>query len=78
VRRVLVIALLVVGVAAIVVGVLYLTQSAQSLPTFFPGYVAHALGKHTKRGYAGVALGVVLVIIALVLEFGPSPRRARP
>jgi hypothetical protein len=57
---------------------LYLTQSAQSLPTFFPGYAAHALGKRTKRGYAGVALGVVLVIIALVLEFGRSPRRARP
>jgi hypothetical protein len=78
VRRVLVIVLLVVGVAAIVAGVLYLTQSAQSLPTFFPGYVAHALGKHTKRGYAGVALGAVLVIVALVVEFGRPPRRARP
>jgi len=76
VRRVLAIILLIVGVAAIVVGVLYLTQPAHSLPTFFPGYAAHVVGKHSKRGYAGIALGAVLVIIALAVALSGPRRRA--
>jgi 4-hydroxybenzoate polyprenyltransferase len=72
----LAIILLIVGVAAIAAGVLYLTQPAHSLPTFFPGYAAHLVGKHTKRGYGGIALGVLLVIIAFVLALtGPRQRR---
>ncbi len=73
-RRFLAIILLVVGVAAVVAGVLYLTQPANSLPTFFPGYAAHVVGKHMKRGYAGVALGAVLVIVAFVVAL-TGPRR---
>lgn len=71
-RRALAIVLVIVGIAAIVVGVLYLTQPAHSLPTFFPGYVAHAVGKHSKRGYAGIAFGGVLVLIAVVVVFSGS------
>jgi 4-hydroxybenzoate polyprenyltransferase len=74
VRRVLAIILLVVGVAAIVAGALYLTQPAHSLPTFFPGYAAHVVAKHSKRGYAGIALGAVLVIVAFVVAL-TGPRR---
>ena len=66
--------LLIVGVAAIVVGVLYLTQPVHSLPTFFPGYAAHVVSKHTNRGYAGIALGAVLVIVAFVVAL-TGPRR---
>ena len=73
-RRFLAIILLVVGVAAVVAGVLYLTQPANSLPTFFPGYAAHVVGKHMKRGYAGVALGAVLVIVAFAVAL-TGPRR---
>jgi hypothetical protein len=69
--------LLVVGAAAIAAGVLYLTQPAHSLPTFFPGYAAHVVGKHRNRGDAGVAFGALLVIIALVVGFTGS-RRRRP
>jgi hypothetical protein len=75
VQRFLAIAIFIVGVAAIVVGVLYVTQAAHSLPTFFPGYAAHSIGKHTKRGYAGIALGAVLVIIAFVVARSGSGRR---
>lgn len=77
-RRFLAIILLVVGVAAVVAGVLYLTQPANSLPTFFPGYAAHVVAKHSKRGYAGIALGAVFLIAALVVAFRGSWQRARP
>jgi phosphoglycerol transferase MdoB-like AlkP superfamily enzyme len=74
-RRVLLIVLFIVGAVAIAAGVLYLTQPAHSLPTFLPGYAAHAVGKHPKRGYAGIAFGVVLVAIAFVVAFGDLRRR---
>jgi hypothetical protein len=66
--------LLIVGIAAVVAGVLYLTQPAHSLPTFFPGYAAHVVSKHAERGYAGIALGAVLVIVAFVVAL-TGPRR---
>ena len=75
-RRVLAIILLIVGIAAVVAGVLYLTQPAHSLPTFFPGYAAHVDSKHTKRGYAGIALGAVLLIVAFVVALTGPRRRA--
>jgi hypothetical protein len=75
VRAVLVAVLLIVGAAAIAAGVLYLTQPAHSLPTFFPGYAVHGVGKHPNRGYAGIAFGAVLVIIALVVGLSGSRRR---
>jgi amino acid transporter len=77
VRRALAIILFIVGVAAIVAGVLYLTQPAHSLPTFFPGYAVHVVAKHTKRGYAGIALGAVLVIVAFVVALTGPRRGAR-
>jgi 4-hydroxybenzoate polyprenyltransferase len=76
VRRLLAIILLIVGVAAIVAGVLYITQPAHSLPTFFPGYAAHVVSKHTHRGYAGIALGAVLIIVAFVVASTGRRRRA--
>ncbi len=75
-RRFLAIILLLVGLAAFVTGVLYLTQPAHSLPTFFPGYAAHVVAKHTKRGYAGIAFGAVLVIVAFVVALTGPRRRA--
>ena len=74
-RGVLVGILLIVGAAAIATGVLYLTQPAHSLPTFFPGYAVHVVGKHKNRGYAAIALGAVLVIIALMVGLTGSRRR---
>lgn len=66
-RGVLIAILLVIGAAAIAAGVVYVTEPAHSLPTFFPGYAAHVIGKHKNRGYAGIALGAVLVVIAIAV-----------
>lgn len=73
--RVLVgIVLVVIGVLAVVAGVFYLTQPAHALPTFLPGYLAHSMGKHTKRGIAAVAAGAVVFIVGFVLAVSAARR----
>jgi NADH:ubiquinone oxidoreductase subunit 5 (subunit L)/multisubunit Na+/H+ antiporter MnhA subunit len=65
--------LVVLGIIAVVVGVIYLIEPVHSLPSFFPG---HAAGQthHHIRGYIAIAVGVILLIIAAVA--GRSRRRA--
>ena len=75
-RGVLVAVLLVIGAAAIAAGIVYVTEPAHSLPTFFPGYAAHVIGKHKNRGYAGIGLGVALVVIAIGLALTGGKRGA--
>ncbi len=66
--------LIVIGALIVVVGVLYLTQPAHSLPTFIPGYVAHATGKHTKRGIAALVVGAIVAIVGVVVAAAGSRR----
>ena len=66
-RAVIAVVLLLVGALIIVLGVLYLTQPAHSLPTFIPGYVAHANGKHPKRGIASLIVGGVVLIAGVLV-----------
>lgn len=72
-RALVSVVLVVVGVLIVVVGVLYLTQPAHALPTFIPGYVAHAAGKHPKRGIFSLVVGGVLLLGGIVL--GMAGRR---
>ena len=58
--------LAVVGLVAVVVGILYLVEPVGSLPAFFPGYVAHGHIHHHTRGYIAIAVGVILLIVAAV------------
>lgn len=74
-RALLVFLIGLVGVAAIVAGVLYLVVPAHSLPTFMPGYLAHATGKHPKRAYVCFGAGAVLIIAAIVIGMVGKPRR---
>jgi heme/copper-type cytochrome/quinol oxidase subunit 1 len=76
-RSLAAIVIFVIGVLAIIAGVMYWTEAANHLPSFFPGYhhVAYA-GKHLKRGYAGVGVGVMLILIAAaVAATGGRTRR---
>jgi NADH:ubiquinone oxidoreductase subunit 5 (subunit L)/multisubunit Na+/H+ antiporter MnhA subunit len=68
------IVLVVLGILAVVVGIIYLVEPIHSLPTFFPGYAAHKQGHHHIRGYIAIGVGVILLIIAAVT--GRSRRRA--
>jgi uncharacterized membrane protein HdeD (DUF308 family) len=66
--------LVVLGILAVVVGVIYLVEPIHSLPSFFPGHAPHGQGHHHIRGYIAIAAGIILLIIAAVA--GRSRRRA--
>ena len=66
--------LVVLGILAVVVGVIYLVEPIHSLPSFLPGHAAHGQGHHHIRGYIAIVAGIVLLIIAAVA--GRSRRRA--
>ena len=68
---------LILGVVAIIAGVVYLVVPAGSLPSFIPGHLAGVTAKHGSRGVAGVLLGVVLVVVGAALgrtNRSPYPR----
>ena len=67
------IVLVVLGILAVVVGIIYLVEPIHSLPSFFPGHAAHKQGHHHIRGYIAIAVGVILLILAAVT--GRSRRR---
>jgi amino acid permease len=68
--------LFVIAIVAIAAGVMYVVTPAHSLPSFFPGHIAGSLAKHTKRGYIGIGVGVVLFIVAVVLVSTGRRRRS--
>jgi NADH:ubiquinone oxidoreductase subunit 5 (subunit L)/multisubunit Na+/H+ antiporter MnhA subunit len=66
--------LIVLGLLAVAAGIIYLIEPVHSLPSFFPGHAAHGQIHHHTRGYIAIAVGAVLLIIALVSR--RSRRRA--
>lgn len=63
--RALGIVLIVIGVIALAVGVVYFTVAAQNLPSFM-GHIAHATKHRSKRGVAAFVVGGILVIGGIV------------
>lgn len=81
--KVLMVVLGVIGLLAVIAGIMYLAMPAKSLPSFFPAHLnpAKAVVKHDfahamKHGYAALVVGLVLIAAAVA----PSllRRRARP
>ena len=71
--RLLTAAAVVVGVALIVVAVVYWVEPAHSLPGFFPGHTSGSNHHHVKHGIAALVVGLA------VLAFGwfqSGPRTA--
>lgn len=54
--------LAVVGVALIVVGIVYFAEPAGSLPSFFPGHLAGSGHHHTTHGIAALIVGLVALV----------------
>jgi hypothetical protein len=55
--RFLVIILVVLGVLAIAAGIIYYVEPAKSLPTFFPGHLAHGNGGTPLVAWRASSLG---------------------
>jgi Na+/H+ antiporter NhaD/arsenite permease-like protein len=77
--RKLIIPAVLVGIALLVVAVIYFVQPEHSLPGFFPGHAsatsAEANHHHTKHGIA--ALVVALAVFAFAwFQTGPKSRSA--
>jgi hypothetical protein len=46
------------GIALIVVAIVYWAEPAKSLPSFFPGHDAHSTTHHVKHGIAALLVGL--------------------
>jgi hypothetical protein len=64
----------VLGILAVIAGIVYLVEPIHSLPSFFPGHAAHGHTHHHIRGYIAIVVGVILLIIAVMT--GRSRRSA--
>lgn len=71
--------LAVIGILALIAGIIYLSTPIDSLPSFFPGASSHLRGYHNSRGLAGVIFAIILFVVAAVLAVagGRSGRRSR-
>lgn len=66
--------LIILGLAALAVGFIYLSVAADKLPTFM-GRIAHGTTHRFKRGYAGVIVGAVFLLTAFFVAL-PKKKRA--
>ena len=73
--RLLVILAGLVGIALIVIAIVYWAEPAKSLPSFFPGHEAGSSHHHIKHGIASLLVGLALLAFAW---FQSGPRRTRP
>ena len=73
-RKYLVPLAVILGVALIVIGIVYFAEPARSLPSFFPGHEASA-HHHVKHGIAAVLVGLACFAFAW-FNTGPKKRAA--
>jgi hypothetical protein len=66
--------LIALGAALFVVSVVYFSEPARHLPSFFPGHAAGSTRHHAKHGVLAVLLGVVALVGAWV---GSGRKRRR-
>jgi amino acid permease len=77
-NRQLVVPAIAVGVVLIVIAIVYWVDTADALPSFFPGHEAGSSHHHFKHGLAAFILGIGAFIFAW-FQTGPAPARgARP
>jgi len=72
--RPVVIVAAVLGIALIVLALVYWIEPASSLPSWLPGHEAGSSHHHIKHGIAALLLGLALIVFAW---FQSGPRRER-
>ncbi len=73
-RRLLASLAIVVGIALIVIAIVYWAEPAKSLPGFFPGHQAGSSHHHAKHGIAAFLVGLASFAFAW---FNTGPKRSR-
>ena len=78
-RKIAVAVLVIIGILAIIAGIVYLTEPAKSLPSIL-GTITHPASRadahRTSRGWGALAVGVVLLVAAwFASRMGGSSRR---
>jgi UDP-N-acetylmuramyl pentapeptide phosphotransferase/UDP-N-acetylglucosamine-1-phosphate transferase len=73
-RRLLASLAVVLGIALIVIAIVYWVEPAKSLPSFFPGHKAGSSHHHTKHGIASFLVGLACFAFAW---FNTGPKRTR-
>ncbi len=68
-RRLAAVIIAVIGILAVIAGIVYMLVPAESLPSFFPGHIVGAHAKHSTRGAAALVFGVVLVGIGVAVGY---------
>ena len=63
-RPALILPAVILGLALLVVAVVYWVDTASALPSFFPGHSAGSSQHHVKHGIAAAVLGVGCLIFA--------------
>jgi uncharacterized membrane protein HdeD (DUF308 family) len=74
-RKYLVPLAVILGVALIVVGIVFFAEPARSLPSFVPGHVGGSAHHHVKHGIAAVLVGLACFAFAW-FNTGPKKRAA--
>ena len=75
-RRALVWLAAIVGIALIVLAVVYWAEPAKSLPSFLPGHQAGSAHHHVKHGIASFLVGSACLVYAWFQTGGPRTSRA--
>jgi hypothetical protein len=70
--RLLVASAVIVGLALIVIAIVYWVEPARSLPGFFPGHQAGSAHHHVKHGIASFFVGLAALVFAW---FRTGPKR---
>ena len=71
-RRALALLAAAVGIALIVVGIVYFAEPASGLPSFFPGHEAGSSHHHVKHGIAAVVVGLAALAFAWFASAPPK------
>lgn len=69
----------VLAILSVVLAVIYLTHTANALPSFLPGHLKGSTHKHTKHAIAFIGLAIIFAIGAWMVsgnkeQTSPSPK----
>jgi ABC-type transporter Mla subunit MlaD len=76
-RRNLIVPAILLAVLLLVIAVVYMTQPASGLPSFFPGHAAGSRHHHVKHGIAALVVAAGALVFAW-FQSGPATGRDEP